>query len=388
MGFLEEEGSWSLCFSGAGFLGLYHVGMAQCLRQRPRLLQGAHRIYGSSSGALSAVSIISASPLPADFCCSQVLGVVKQVERLSLGIFHPAYAPVEHIRQQLADHLPDNIHILASKQLGISLTHWPDGSNLIVTSFATCKELIQRYINGGLSNTMPFLESPSTITVSPFHGTADICLQSASASLHELNAFNTSFQICTKYIFLVLETLISPSPEVVADSCRQGYLDALRFLERRGLTKEPVLWTLVSKEPLTPADGPWDAGHDRGQKADLSLNWKVPNVLVKDVPNFEQLSPDLEAALKKAYLREPSPWARFCRSVPSQVLTYLLLPCVLPFEYVYFRSRRLVAWLPNVPTNLVDAGPAEVPGPRGLLQDEGPAPGAGQAGDPDSPPIT
>ena len=62
-----------------------------------------------------------------------------------------------------------------------------------------------------------------------------------------------------------------------------------------GLTKEPVLWTLASKEPPAPADGAPGAAHDGGQEAGLSLNWAVPNVLVKDVPNFEQLSPELEA---------------------------------------------------------------------------------------------
>ena len=58
-----------------------------------------------------------------------------------------------------------------------------------------------------------------------------------------------------------------------------------------GLTEEPVLWSFVSKEPPAPADGTPGAAHDRG----LSLNWAVPNVLVKDVPDFEQLSPELEA---------------------------------------------------------------------------------------------
>lgn len=58
MDFLEE-GSWSLSFAGAGFLGLYHVGVTQCLSQRaPRLLQGARRFYGSSSGALNALAIV------------------------------------------------------------------------------------------------------------------------------------------------------------------------------------------------------------------------------------------------------------------------------------------------------------------------------------------
>ncbi|XP_057599311.1 patatin-like phospholipase domain-containing protein 5 [Hippopotamus amphibius kiboko] len=369
----EKEGSWSLSFAGAGFLGLYHVGVTHCLGQRaPRLLGGASRFYGSSSGALMALGIICGKSV--DFCCSRLLDMVKHVEQLSLGIFHPSFMPVESIRQDLQDQLPANIHILASQRLGISLTRWPDGQNFIITDFATRDEVIQalvctlyfpfycgmippefrgeRYIDGALSNNLPFADSPSTITVSPFHGTVDICPQSSSASMHELNAFNASFQISTKNLFQGVTSLIPSSPEVIADNCRQGYLDALRFLERYGLTKEPVLWTLLSKEPPAPADGTQDADHDRGQKAGLSLNWAVPNVLVKDVPDFEQLCPELEAALKKACMRDPSAWASFCRSGPGRALTYLLLPCTLPFEYIYFRSRRVVAWLPDVPADV------------------------------------
>ncbi|XP_048658970.1 patatin-like phospholipase domain-containing protein 5 [Marmota marmota marmota] len=250
MDFLEE-GSWSLSFAGAGFLGLYHVGVTQCLSQRaPRLLQGARRVGGSLSGRV--------------------------------------YAPRD--------------------------------------------------------NNLPFADCPSTITVSPFHGTVDICPRSTSASLHELNAFNASFQISTKNFFLGFISLIPPKPEVVADSCRQGYLDALRFLEARGLTKEPVLWTLVSRDPPAPPARTPDDG--------VSFNCHVPTVLVKDVPSLEQLSPELEAALRKAVRRDPSAWARFRRSGPGKVLTYLLLPCTLPFEYVYFRGRRLVIWLPDAPADL------------------------------------
>ncbi|XP_007472443.1 PREDICTED: LOW QUALITY PROTEIN: patatin-like phospholipase domain containing 5 [Lipotes vexillifer] len=210
----------------------------------------------------------------------------------------------------------------------------------------------ERYMDGALSNNLPFVDSPSTITVPPFHGTVDICPQSSGQHMHELNAFNATFQICTKNLFLGVTSLIPSSPEVGADNCRQGYLDALRFLERRRLTKEPVLWTLVSKEPPAPTDGTRDADCDRGQKAGLSLYRAVPNVLVRDVLDSEQLSPELEAALKKACLRDPRTWASFCQAGPGWALTYLLLPCTLPFEDVYFRSRRVVAWLPDMPADL------------------------------------
>ncbi|KAF5929570.1 hypothetical protein HPG69_006292 [Diceros bicornis minor] len=76
----------------------------------------------------------------------------------------------------------------------------------------------------------------------------------------------------------------------------------------RGLTKEPALWTLVSKKPPAPANGTWDVGHDRGRMAGLSLSWAVPSVLVKDVPDFEQLSPELEAACHTP-AASPSPGA-------------------------------------------------------------------------------
>lgn len=68
---------------------------------------------------------------------------MKDVEKLSLGIFHPAYMPAQHIREQMEATLPGNIHILASQRLGVSLTHWTSGQNVIVTDFASRKELIQ-----------------------------------------------------------------------------------------------------------------------------------------------------------------------------------------------------------------------------------------------------
>lgn len=73
---------------------------------------------------------------------------------------------------------------------------------------------LQRYIDGALSNNLPFADSPSAITVSPFHGTVDICPQSSSASIHELNAFNASFQISTENFFRGITSLIPCSPEV------------------------------------------------------------------------------------------------------------------------------------------------------------------------------
>ncbi|XP_006866961.1 PREDICTED: patatin-like phospholipase domain-containing protein 5 [Chrysochloris asiatica] len=369
----EGKGNWNISFAGAGFMGLYHVGVAQCLQERaPRLLQGAHCVYGSSSGAIYATSLVCG--MSVDFCCSYYMEMTTAVKRLSLGIFHPAFTPVEYIKQVLQENLPANAHILASQRLGISLTRWPDGKNIIVTNFATRDELIQavicsmyipfyccmippefrgeRYLDGGLSNNIPFKDNEFTITVSPFPGTLDICPQSTSANMHEMSTFNLNLQISTMNVFLMFLALFPPSPEVVANICRQGYLDALRFLERRGLTKEQILWSLAFKAPPSPAEGAQDSGCNQEGKAGLTLNWAVPNVLVKDVPNFEQLSPALEAALRKACKRKPGLWVHFWQSGSGQVLTYLLLPCTFPVEYVYFQSKRVVEWFPDALADL------------------------------------
>lgn len=42
-------------------------------------------------------------------------------------------------------------------------------------------------------------------------------------------------------------------------------------------------------------EGPRGTDQDQGQKAGPTVRWDIPNVLVKDVPNFELLSPELEA---------------------------------------------------------------------------------------------
>lgn len=55
-------------------------------------------------------------------------------------------------------------------------------------------------------------------------------------------------------------------------------------------------------------------------------------------PRLTKGAPPYLSALRKACKRDF--WARLQCSVPGRVLTYLLLPCTLPFEYVYFRSRR------------------------------------------------
>lgn len=300
--------------------------------------------------------------------------MLEKVEQSSLGILQPSFWPLENLRSILDSCLPPDAHVHASRRLGISLTHWPDGENRIITHFDSREEVIQalictsyipfyvgfippefrgeRYIDGVFSNNVPYSDLSNTITVSPFHGSVDICPQINSNNIHEFHIFQMCFQISSRNLHHGTFALIPPSLEVVADFGRQGYLDALRFLERRGLTKEPLLRSLVCDAPLAPAEGTPGAGANRDPKTGLIIDWTVPNVVVADVPNFQSLSPDLETELQKFCMRDQAPLARFYRSVPGHVLAYLMLPYTLPLQCAYFRTKRLVLWLPEMPSDL------------------------------------
>ncbi|KAL4141963.1 hypothetical protein QTP88_004499 [Uroleucon formosanum] len=52
----------NISFSGCGFLGIYHIGVASCLKTyAPYLLE--NKICGSSAGAISACCLLCDIPL-------------------------------------------------------------------------------------------------------------------------------------------------------------------------------------------------------------------------------------------------------------------------------------------------------------------------------------
>ena len=52
-----KETTWNISFAGCGFLGVYHIGVASCLREHASfLVANATHIYGASAGALTATA--------------------------------------------------------------------------------------------------------------------------------------------------------------------------------------------------------------------------------------------------------------------------------------------------------------------------------------------
>lgn len=58
----DEE--WNICFAGCGFRSVYYLGALSCILERvPRLVHGASKIGGASSGCLVAAALTVGIPI-------------------------------------------------------------------------------------------------------------------------------------------------------------------------------------------------------------------------------------------------------------------------------------------------------------------------------------
>ncbi|XP_045342337.1 patatin-like phospholipase domain-containing protein 2 isoform X1 [Leopardus geoffroyi] len=137
-----KEATWNISFAGCGFLGVYHIGVASCLREHaPFLVANATHIYGASAGALTATALVTGACLGE--AGANIIEVSKEARKRFLGPLHPSFNLVKTIRGCLLKTLPADSHERASGRLGISLTRVSDGENVIISHFGSKDELIQ-----------------------------------------------------------------------------------------------------------------------------------------------------------------------------------------------------------------------------------------------------
>ncbi len=130
----------NVSFSGCGFLGIYHVGVASAIREyAPELVIG--KVSGASAGAMAACCLLSGCSLGQG--TSDVLKLVIQARSTALGPLHPSFNMPKMLRDGLRKMLPLDAHKITSGRLHISLTRFTDGENIVVSQFDTREELIQ-----------------------------------------------------------------------------------------------------------------------------------------------------------------------------------------------------------------------------------------------------
>lgn len=131
----------NLAFSGAGFLGIYHVGTVSCLKFYGKKLLDKVDLYGgSSAGALAACMLLCDMNL--EESVQFVMNTAHKVHHNFLGPISPSFDPSASIRKTFTKYLPENAYKIASGKLHVSLTRVSDWKNEIVSEFASNKELV------------------------------------------------------------------------------------------------------------------------------------------------------------------------------------------------------------------------------------------------------
>uniref|UniRef100_A0A2K6EXK7 Patatin-like phospholipase domain-containing protein 2 n=1 Tax=Propithecus coquereli TaxID=379532 RepID=A0A2K6EXK7_PROCO len=362
-----RETTWNISFAGCGFLGVYHIGVASCLREHaPFLVANATHIYGASAGALTATALVTGACLGESG--ANIIEVSKEARKRFLGPLHPSFNLVKTIRGCLLKTLPADSHERASGRLGISLTRVSDGENVIISHFSSKDELIQanvcstfipvycglippslqgvRYVDGGISDNLPLYELKNTITVSPFSGESDICPQDSSTNIHELRVTNTSIQFNLRNLYRLSKALFPPEPMVLREMCKQGYRDGLRFLRRNGLLNQPnPLLALPPAHPRAPED---KAEEGDAQRAQVESHLQPPG----EDHILEHLPARLNEALLEACVEPKDLLTTLSNMLPVRLATAMMVPYTLPLESAVSFTIRLLEWLPDVPEDI------------------------------------
>ncbi|XP_039696441.1 patatin-like phospholipase domain-containing protein 2 [Pteropus medius] len=365
-----RETTWNISFAGCGFLGVYHIGVASCLREHaPFLVANATHIYGASAGALTATALVTGACLGE--AGANIIEVSKEARKRFLGPLHPSFNLVKTIRGCLLRTLPADSHERASGRLGISLTRVSDGENVIISNFNSKDELIQanvcstfipvycglippslqgiRYVDGGISDNLPLYELRNTITVSPFSGESDICPQDSSTSIHELRVTNTSIQFNLRNLYRLSKALFPPEPMVLREMCKQGYRDGLRFLRRNGLLNRPSpLLALPSACPHVAEDKDKEKTVVAVERARVEGHLQRP----EEDRILDHLPARLNEALLEACVEPKDLLSTLSNMLPVRLATAMMVPYTLPLESAVSFTIRLLEWLPDVPEDI------------------------------------
>ncbi|PNI48537.1 PNPLA3 isoform 2 [Pan troglodytes] len=382
----DAERGWSLSFAGCGFLGFYHVGATRCLSEHaPHLLRDARMLFGASAGALHCVGVLSGIPLEQTL---QVLSdLVRKARSRNIGIFHPSFNLSKFLRQGLCKCLPANVHQLISGKICISLTRVSDWENVLVSDFRSKDEVVDalicscfipfysglippsfrgvRYVDGGVSDNVPFIDAKTTIIVSPFYGEYDICPKVKSTNFLHVDITKLSLRLCTGNLYLLSRAFVPPDLKVLGEICLRGYLDAFRFLEEKGICNRPQPGLKSSSEGLDPEvampswanmsldSSPESAALAVRLEGDELLDHLRLSILPWDESILDTLSPRLATALSEEMKDKGGYMSKICNLLPIRIMSYVMLPCTLPVESAIAIVQRLVTWLPDMPDDVL-----------------------------------
>ncbi|CAN7999102.1 unnamed protein product [Ixodes hexagonus] len=359
----------NLSFSGCGFLGIYHVGVASAFREYAPNCLG--KIAGASAGALAAAGLCCEVPFGES--TTYVLRIAVRARQRALGPLHPGFDINSIIHDGLVKLLPENAHLMCNGKLHISLTRVSDGKNVLLSHFDSREDLIQAlkcscfipfysglrppkingvaYMDGGFTDNLPTLDE-NTVTVSPFAGDSDICPIDDSFNLMQITFSNTSITLCPGNLYRASRIFFPPHPEILSRMCQQGFDDAVRFLQKNNMISctrcLAVQSSFVMEEPEVAAVESTDSEPEKAGmrhaydncsdckiRQQLALTDSLPEAMVRAI---EEASDQLNKGVINWLFRHR----------PMKLISFLSIPYVLPVDIAVAILCKLWQLLPHL----------------------------------------
>ncbi|VTJ83160.1 Hypothetical predicted protein [Marmota monax] len=244
----------NLSFAACGFLGIYHLGAASAFcRHGKRLLKGVKAFAGASAGSLVA-SVLLTAPEKIEECNRFTYQFAEETRKQSFGAMTPGYDFMARLRSGVESILPPNAHELAHDRLYVSITNTRTRQNYLVSHFPSREDLIkvllassfvpiyaglrpveykgQKWVDGGLTNSLPVLPAGRTVTISPFCGRLDISPQDKGQLSVYIKVTNQDVMLSLPNLMRLNQALFPPSRRKMESLYRRGFDDTVQFLHK------------------------------------------------------------------------------------------------------------------------------------------------------------
>ncbi|XP_058568374.1 patatin-like phospholipase domain-containing protein 4 isoform X3 [Neofelis nebulosa] len=220
----------NLSFAACGFLGIYHLGAASALyRHGRKLLKEVKAFAGASAGSLVA-SVLLTAPERIEECNEFTYKFAEEIRRQSFGALTPGYDFMARLRSGMDLILPANAHELAHNRLHVSITNTKTRQNYLVSKFSSREDLIKKWVDGGLTNSLPILPVGRTVTISPFSGRLDISPQDKGQLNVYVNVAKQDMMLSVANLVRLNQALFPPSKRKMESLYQHGFGDAIKFL--------------------------------------------------------------------------------------------------------------------------------------------------------------
>ncbi|KAL7862889.1 hypothetical protein SRHO_G00118730 [Serrasalmus rhombeus] len=278
----------------------------------------------------------------------------KEARRGTLGSMHPSFNLLKLTRKLLVQELPSNAHHLASGRLCVSLTRVSDGQNVLVSEFASKNDLIQRYVDGALSNNLPYFSLRNTITVSIFSGESDICPYDYPFYFHEVRHSNVSIQVNYANVQRVIQAFFPPEAEVMAEFCENGYKDALTFLKENDLLEiDSPRTDLITTHKQDKSFSHYNVHNQSVVDTDQDRHTQYGSKRRQNCQLDNHEAGLLPEPIKKVFSEARTKKQRWMAELfVVKLVTSILMLCLLPVETVYFTLLKFAYWTPEIASDL------------------------------------